>query len=223
MHSILKQFSLTGGLATVLSFSQFSYAHEMRHVGGANNTGDGANVFMFHVGFLTEPAFATEMNGIDINLSFHPDEAHDKTLTETVDTAKGDTVIITTAEALYFERVDRKIRQMKRRKLAIETDDNGNIKKKYGTENKYPIYFRPTRAGTYGFRLKGSMAHAGVVTDFDETFICENGSQDIDINTGKIKSKFSCVKKAIDFPNAEETSQIAPAQNDHNKHHNHAH
>lgn len=198
MLSKLKQFCLAAGLATM--FSQFVYAHEMRHVGGKNGTGEGANVFMFHVGFLNEPAFSKEINGIDINLSFHPDEAHDKTLTEKVDTAKGDTVILETAEVLYMGKENGKSRKVKKRPLAFETDDLGNIKKKYGTDNKYPVYFRPTEAGQYGFRLKGSIVHNGISVNFDETFVCGTGSQDVDVSSGTIKSKFSCVQDAINFP-----------------------
>jgi hypothetical protein len=208
---------ITGGLLAV--FSQTVYAHEMRHVGGANGTGEGANVFMFHVGFLDEPAFSNELNGIDINLSFHPDEAHDKALTENVNTTNGDTVIIETAEVLYMGKETGRNRKLARRKLIVETDDKGNIKKKYGTDNKYPVYFRPTKAGKYGFRLKGSMAHNGVSVDFDETFVCDTGSQDVDVSTGVVKSKFSCVKDAIDFPKDEKRSESVSASDNHGQSH----
>jgi hypothetical protein len=193
--------------ALVIGLSPAVYAHEMRHVGGTNGTGEGANVFMFHVGFINEPAFSTELNGIDINLSFHPDEAHDKNLTEDVDTSKGDTVKIETAEVLYFGKETSRNRKLAKRRLVTETDDLGNVKKKFGTSNKYPIYFRPTKAGKYGFRLKGSTTHNGLSVNFDETFVCGSGSQDVDLSTGFAKSKFGCVQDAIDFPKEEKREE----------------
>lgn len=207
-----KRICLAAALVTWLSPAV--YAHEMRHVGGGNSTGEGANVFMFHVGFINEPAFSTELNGIDLNLSFHPDEAHDKTLTEDVDTSKGDTVKIETAEVLYLGKETGRNRKLAKRKLVTETDDLGNIKKKYGTTNKYPIYFRPTKAGKYGFRLKGSMTHNGSSVNFDETFICGTGSQDIDLGTGLTKSKFGCVQDAIEFPKTEKLEENKSSSED---------
>jgi len=186
--------------ALLLLSASPSFAHEMRHIGGANGDGKGANVFMFHVGFVTEPAYEDVVNGIDINLSFHPDEAHSDALTEPVDTEKGDVVFIKQAEALFLESPTRPDRVLGRKLLPVPTDEKGNIQKKFGTENKYIVYFRPTVDGTYGFRLQGYAQHKGRTVSFNETFICDAGTKDIDLTTGLPITKFGCVTDAVPFP-----------------------
>lgn len=91
--------------ALLLLSASPSLAHEMRHIGGANGDGEGANVFMFHVGFSSEPAFEDEVNGLSISLSFHPDAAHSDELTEPVDTDKGGVVVIKEVEALFLSLI----------------------------------------------------------------------------------------------------------------------
>lgn len=137
-------------------------AHEMRHIGGSKGGGEGANVFMFHVGFSAEPAFEDVVNGLSISLSFHPDAAHSDELTEPVDTEKGDVVVIKEVEALFLEADTRpKARVLQRTLLPVPTDVKGNIQKKFGTENQYNVPFRPTVDGTYGFRFQGYANHKG--------------------------------------------------------------
>jgi hypothetical protein len=80
--------------ALLLFSASPSLAHEMRHIGGANGDGKGANAFMFHVGFSVEPAYEDVVNALSISLSFHPDAAHSDELTEPVDTDKGGVVVI---------------------------------------------------------------------------------------------------------------------------------
>lgn len=189
-----------------------SLAHEMRHIGGANGDGKGANVFMFHIGFNAEPAFEDVVNGIDINLSFHPDEAHSDELTEPVDTEKGDVVFIKEAEVLLLESETRQARVLQRAFLPVPTDEKGNIQKKFGTENKYIVPFRPTVDGTYGFRLKGYAQHKGRTVGFEETFVCGAGTKDIDVTTGLPITKFNCVTDAVAFPGTNSEQDVRSYQ-----------
>jgi hypothetical protein len=187
--------------------SSSGFAHEMRHLGGAQGNGEGANVFMFHIGFSSEPAFKTVVNGMDISVSFHPDEAHNSALTQPVDTATGGVVRIEEAEVLFLDAPSQSAQVIDQTLLPVPTDNQGNIRKKWGTDNKYIVYFRPTTEGAYGFRLKGHVEHAGHTLDFNETFICGAGTQDVDPVTGAAKSKFNCVESAVPFPSMKTMKQ----------------
>lgn len=153
----MKLFKFAATAMLVLYSASPSLAHEMRNLGGDQGNGQGANVFKFYVGFSSEPAYTDEVNGIDIYTYFHPDAAHDPELTETVDTAAGDVVKIEEAEVILLDAPSQSARVISRKLLPISSflDDKGNIRKKYGTDNEYIIYFRPTVAAAYGFRLKG--------------------------------------------------------------------
>ena len=157
---------------------------------------------MFHIGFNSEPAFANELNGIQINLGFHPDGAHDPSLTMPINTADGDVVKIEEAEVMFLNSPSQSAQVIAKKTLPVLLDDQGNIRKKFGTDNQYVVYFRPTADGAYGFRLKGHIEHKGKTLDFNETFVCGAGSKDIDPKTGQIKSKFNCVEQAVSFPGA---------------------
>jgi len=196
----MKLVKFATAMLIVLGSASSSLAHEMRHLGGEQGNGEGANVFMFHVGFSSEPAFTDEMNGIDINLSFHPDAAHDPALTETVNTASGDIVKIEKAEVMLLNAPSQSAQVIGKKSLPIPLDDQGNIRKKWGTDNEYIVYFRPTTNGTYGFHLKGHIEHKDYLVDFNETFVCGTGSKDIDPTTGLPKTKFNCVQDAVSFP-----------------------
>lgn len=196
----MKLFKFATAALIVLGSASSSLAHEMRHVGGNQGDGEGENVFMFHIGFSTEPAFADVMNGISVSLSFHPDTAHDPALTEAVNTADGDVVKIEEAEVMLLNAPSQAAPVIAKKPLPISLDDYGNIRKKWGTNNEYIVYFRPTVGGVYGFRLKGRAEHKGYMLDFNETFVCGAGSKDIDPTTGLIKTKFNCVEDAVSFP-----------------------
>ncbi len=195
-----------------------SLAHEMRHIGGSNGSGEGANAFMFHVGFSAEPAFEDVVNGLSISLSFHPDAAHSDELTKPVDTDKGGVVVIKEVEALFLESDTRQARVLHRALLPVPTDEKGNIKKKFGTENQYDVPFRPTMDGTYGFRFQGYANHKGRIIGFNETFICGGGSKDIDSTTGLPITKFNCVTDAVPFPGSTSEGDVRSYQdNDHTR------
>lgn len=191
---------ITAAALLLLLSASPSLAHEMRKIGGANGDGKGANAFRFYVGFSAEPAYEDVENGIDIYPSFHPDEAHSEALTEPVDTAKGDVVFIKEAEALFLESPTRPDRVLGRKLLPVPTDEKRNIQKKFGTENQYIVHFRPTVDGAYGFRLQGYIQHKGRSVSFNETFICDAGTKNIDLTTGLPITKFGCVTDAVPFP-----------------------
>jgi len=183
-----------------------SFAHEMRHVckgvaGVAGLACEGvAETFMFHTGFINEPAWTGDSNGINLNIQFHPDAAHQ--IKEDVDTANGDVVKLDFANVQYY--AEKKGKLVKRDWVKVyPTDQNaadakGNVKKKYGTTNVYNIYFRPTKAGVYGFHVKGTLVHKDATQNFDETFVCGPlGTKSTD------GTQFNCVQDEINFPDGD--------------------
>ncbi|MDD5034832.1 MAG: hypothetical protein PHE55_08750 [Methylococcaceae bacterium] len=186
--------------ALLLGSTANVYSHELRNLCGSGNIKGAAcdgqpNTLRMVVGFLTEPAFDTEINGLDFNLSFYTDAAH--TLLEEVNTAKGDEVHLhAETEILFLKNATQdwsKKNVIKHAALRIPTDALGNVAQKYGTTNKYPTYFRTTKPGVYGFHLVGHAKHNGTEIEFDEYFICGGGSQ-------SATSRFNCVQKPLAFP-----------------------
>jgi hypothetical protein len=206
-----------------MSLASLVSAHEMRHLcEGGKKVGldceNVANTLMFHVGFVNEPAWATDTNGANINLSFHPDAEHDPAKVENVDTAKGDVVDLYSVEAQYFGSESKYHRGMKAKRSTIiysdgkqapvvhqnQPDANGNIAKKFGTDNVYNAYFRPAKSGVYGFVIKGMVKHGENVFDFSDgqSFVCgAEGTQDeVSQSEGKPQTKYGCVMDEIAFP-----------------------
>ncbi|HYE34662.1 hypothetical protein [Methylocaldum sp.] len=207
------------GLAVMLP--QTASAHEARHLCGS---ADGVDItdchgapatFKLSAGFANEPAWTGDVNGINLTISFHPDAAHDKTKAEPVNTSTGDEVKLNTAKVQYYADKNGKL-ELKRQKSLYpsaqnESDAAGNVKQKFGTPNVYNIYFRPNKAGTYGFHVAGTLKHKTsvdadgnptaehiVTQDFDQTFICGPlGTKDTHSNP---PSKFNCVQDALAFP-----------------------
>ena len=200
--NVMKLFKFAATAMLVFCSASPSLAHEMRNLGGDQGNGEGANAFKFYVGFSSEPAYTGEVNGIDLYTYFYPDAAHDPALTEAVDTAAGDVVKLEEAEVLLLNAPSQSARVIRRKLLPLSSflDAQGNIRKKYGTDEEYIVYFRPTIAGAYGFRLKGHVEHKGHTVDFNETFVCGAGSKNIDPTTGLTKTKFECVEDAVSFP-----------------------
>jgi|GEM_PF-2033479 len=212
-------FAAAIGLAAMLPSA--GSAHEARHLCGS---ADGVDIteclgapatFKLSAGFANEPAWTGEINGINLTISFHPDAAHDKTKVEPVNTGAGDEVKLTAATVQYYADKNGKL-VLKRQKSLYpsaqnESDAAGNVKQKFGTNNVYNIYFRPNKAGTYGFHLAGTLKHKTkvdadgnptaehvVTQDFDQTFVCGPlGTKDTQ-NTPP--SKFNCVQDALVFP-----------------------
>lgn len=216
-----KAIVFAGAVALAAMLPQTGSAHESRYLCGS---ADGADItdcngvpstFKITAGFANEPAWTGEINGINLTISFHPDAAHDTAKAEPVNTGAGDEVKLTTAKVQYYAEKNGQL-VLKRQKSVYPTAQNesdaaGNVKQKFGTPNVYNIYFRPNKAGTYGFHIAGTLKHKTgvdadgnptaehiVTQDFDQTFICGPlGTKDTQ-NTPP--SKFNCVQDALVFP-----------------------
>jgi len=220
---MIKKMSKLGVIIVGMSLTTLASAHEMRHIcAGGSTVGLGcenvANTLMFHVGFVNEPAWATDSNGANINLSFHPDPAHSAALTENVDTSKGDIVDLDSVEVHYFGSESKYTKgMMPKMKTMIYSNGihspvvpqnmpsaNGNIAQKFGTSNVYNAYFRPAKSGVYGFVIKGFVRHNGHDFDFSQgqSFICgAQGTQDqVSLAELKPQTKYGCVMDEIAFP-----------------------
>lgn len=116
----MKEFII--GLLISLSMVSSGWAHDKREVAGK---------FTFIVGFVTEPAFAGSMNGVDLRVleggSDKPVEGLEKTLEVTV--IKDGT---------------------KEEKLLP-------FRPRYKDPGRYAAYFMPTAPGSYIFEIKGSI------------------------------------------------------------------
>ncbi len=218
-------------VAACMSLIGFASAHEMRHVcAGGSQVGvaceNQPDTLMFHVGFANEPAWTTDSNGVNINISWHPDQAHNSTLTQNVDTSAGDVVKLSSVTVQYFGSEDKYSPGMKPKKSMIvysdgngspvipqnTPDKNGNIRLKFGTHNVYNAYFRPSKAGVYGFVIKGMVSHTNkldnTVHSFDFSkglsFICGvQGTQD----TSLTNTKFGCVQDELALPSGSKNDE----------------
>jgi len=220
---MIKKMSKFGVIIVGMSLATLASAHEMRHIcDGGTAVGldceNKAKTLMFHVGFVNEPAWATDSNGANINLSFHPDADHSAALTENVDTSKGDIVDLDSVEVQYFGSESKYHRGMKPKMKTIIYSDGkhspvvpqnmpdakGNIAQKFGTSNVYNAYFRPAKSGVYGFVIKGFVQHGSDTFDFSQgqSFICgPEGTQDqVSQAEGKPQTKYGCVMDEIAFP-----------------------
>ena len=210
-------------VTVIMSLTSLASAHEMRHLcAGGNIVGKDCHglpdTLMFHVGSVNEPAWATDSNGVNINISWHPDAAHDTGNTQNVDTSKGDTVVLDSVEVQYFGSERKYHPGMKPKQSTIIysnqkpfvpqnlPDGNGNIAKKYGTNNVYNAYFRPSKAGVYGYVIKGEVDHLDAATntkhhfEFHQglSFICgAKGTQDTESTP---PTMFGCVQDEIAIP-----------------------
>ncbi|HEX9017234.1 MAG TPA: hypothetical protein VF960_14685 [Chloroflexota bacterium] len=114
--------ALLAALLVALILPGLALAHERRTVGGK---------YQFVVGFLSEPAFADQMNGLDLRVSTSADnkpvEGLEKTLKATVIVGGG----------------------AKSMDLTLQT--------RFGQPGAYAAYFMPTRAGSYIFRITGTI------------------------------------------------------------------
>ena len=128
--------SAAAALAVIVSsfaiFSGPAYAHERRNVGP----------YQFVVGFLSEPAFAGAVNGIDLTVTDtrsnnKPVEGVEKTLSATV-TAGG-----------------------------LTTPLNVTLATRFGMPGKYAAYFMPTKEGAYSFTFKGKVETMDVNEKFE--------------------------------------------------------
>ena len=162
MHETIKMVVTFVGLAcsTNLFISGSTMAHEPRVVA------DGAlNVA---VGWRTEPAFSKSVNAFDF------------IVTDAVDVEEPE--LIVTILYLKEDAPDGKIIKS----ALLE----GELRRDRTNPNRFNISLLPTKAGAYGFHIKG-MVNGLMV---DEVFICRGGTQNSDGRS------FGCIEDPQKFP-----------------------
>lgn len=129
-------FAALAALALVLSFqlatTTVAEAHERRTVGP----------YQLVVGFLSEPAFAGDVNGVDL------------TITDT-----------RTTPAKNVEGVEKTL-TVEIFAGGLTTSIKPELAARFGQPGKYVAYFMPTRAGSYRFVFRGKIESQ----DVNETF-----------------------------------------------------
>ena len=129
-------FAVLAALAVIASSqsitTQAAYAHERRTVGP----------YQFVVGFLSEPAYAGSLNGVDL------------TVTDTRNTPpKNVEGVEKTVTVEVFAG-------------GLSTSFKPPLASRFGLPGRYAAYFEPTRAGSYRFVFKGKVESQ----DVNETF-----------------------------------------------------
>lgn len=146
----MKRFSSVFGIATVMAAiiaiagPVLVAAHESREVGDAGQ-------FHFVVGFLNEPAFQGELNGISVRITMNP-------TADATPVAEGEAVERTAIEGLESALTFEIIHEDQTVELPVETvwRDAGH----------YVAYVIPTEPGVYSFRISGEIDGVAI----DETF-----------------------------------------------------
>ncbi|NOZ52614.1 MAG: hypothetical protein GXP08_05635 [Gammaproteobacteria bacterium] len=163
MHTVTR--SLLSILTVVgLGFSTITplYAHETRE-----GVSDAYNLT---VGHRSEPVFAREPAQFDLiirDLDGNPYEPSEVDLS---------------VKVLYLKEDAFDAKVLKAKKL------RGDLQRDRSSPNRFNIWYMPTRAGAYGFRIKGTID--GVV--IKERFVCGGGSL--------ADSGFGCVTNIQKFP-----------------------
>jgi len=137
-------------------------AHETRE--GVSDT------YNLTIGHRSEPVFAKEPAQFDLiirDLDGNPYEPSE---------------IDITVKALYLKEDAFDAKVLKSKKL------KGDLRRDRSSPNRFNIWYMPTRAGAYGFHIKGTID--GV--DIKERFVCGDGSL--------ADGGFSCITKIQKFP-----------------------
>ncbi len=158
-RSFLPAITVVGlGLFTITSLQ----AHETRE--GVSNT------YNLTVGHRSEPVFAREPTRFDLivrDLDGNPYEPSEIDLSVKVLYLKDDTF-------------DAKV--LKARELT------GDLRRDRSTPNRFNIWYKPTRAGAYGFHIKGTIDGVAI----RERFVCGDGAL--------ADSGFGCITNIQKFP-----------------------
>lgn len=104
-------------------------AHERRDLAGGK--------YLAVVGFLTEPAFADQMNGLDLTITSKTEktaDGKDKPIEGLEKTLKAQVIVGGGAKTLDLE-----------------------LRTRFGMPGKYAAYFQPTKEGQYIFRVYGEI------------------------------------------------------------------
>jgi hypothetical protein len=129
-----RMLAAMASLAVVVSSfaitSNVALGHDRRNVGP----------YQFVVGFLSEPAFAGTINGIDVTIT---------------DTRADNKAVEGVEKTLSVEVISGGLSPLK---ITLAT--------RFGMAGKYAAYFVPTKDGTYKFRFTGKVE----TTDVNETF-----------------------------------------------------
>ena len=155
-------------IAGSLLFGSTAIAHESRTIS------DGA--FNVVVGWDSEPAFAKSVNAFEIIFT-------DDIVIDDIDLD---------VSALYLKD------DVMDPQVIFSAELTGDLRQSFSNPGQFNIWFLPTKAGAYGFHIKG-MVNGTMV---DEIFICRGGSQDPD------GSSFACVDAPQKFPG--KTTQSPP-------------
>jgi len=159
------------GFSVLLGFIVFmlitpAQAHEPR-----DGVADGA--YNISVGNRVEPGYAGEPNAFDLIIRNTDDTAAE------VAEINLDVIILFLKEDAIDAKVKRK------RKMT------GELRRDRAQPNRFNISYLPTKAGAYGYHVKG-MVDGNMI---DEVFVCGGGSQNPD---GRA---FSCMTEIQSFPN----------------------
>ncbi|NEO73221.1 hypothetical protein [Moorena sp. SIO3H5] len=160
----------TAALIGIMALSAIpARAHETRVVGAYKVT----------VGFRNEPAFEDVVNAVDVILRNAADDSP-------VDTDKEDKIDLD-VYVLYLKEDKFDAQVIRKAKL------KGELRKAFGTDNRYNIWFKPTHDGAYGYRVKGTINGQQI----NEKFVCGGGTKDF--RDGRPRS-FRCVVDPQTFP-----------------------
>ncbi len=142
-----------------------SFAHEPRTIAGG-----GLNVA---VGWKVEPAFSKTINAFDF------------IVTDDIEVADPEI----TVKVLYLKE------DAPDANVLMSSELEGNLQRDRTNPNRFNIWFLPTKAGAYGFHIKG-MVNGMMV---NEVFICGGGTQNTE---GRA---FGCIEDPQKFPGGKKT------------------
>lgn len=146
-----------------------AFAHEQRNFAGGK--------IVVHVGFLNEPAFEDEANGLDLFVNYDTNgdgQCNDNNgQSDTcLDWEPVDSVDVKAA-VLYLaeDQFNAPIRE--------QAPLKGELKRDFFDPTRFNIHFKPNVGGAYGFILNGTITknQTVVATFTNEKFVCGNGHQ----------------------------------------------
>lgn len=169
----MKELSLKSvvGFLTItsvgLALSFPANAHEPR----AGVAGGAYNIVVGHRG---EPPFAEEPNRFDLFMN----DPEGNPLNIPLEEMNIEVYVL----LLRTDAIDARVRRSAKLRRELTQDRE--------SPNRYNIWYKPTRAGAYGFHIVGDIQGNPI----DEIFVCGGGSQNPDGRS------FSCIERIQEFP-----------------------